>query len=155
MKRSRLFIQIPTLLLFVSLIAAFLLYRTGKLDNWLSPDRGAVQGSPNGGVIGASGSDTIPTPYTDSLRKLRMRMSSSKSMTLADPPVYDTFLLRKAMEEQNRIDSITNRNKQAGVTDQRMSSSKSLILVKPRKVVPRADTLVYDTTKTTKKKDRL
>lgn len=154
MKRSRLIIQASTLLLFVSLISGFLLYRTGKLDNWFSHDREILQGSPNGGIIGATGTDTIPTPYSDSLRKLTLRMSSSKSMTLTDSPVFDTSLLRKAMEEQRIIDSITSRNKISDRNDQRMSSSKSLILVKPRPIAQKVDTLRYDSSKTKKQKDR-
>jgi hypothetical protein len=132
-----------TLLLFLSLISAFLLYRTGRLDTYFSGEstNNTFQTSPNGGTISPSENDTVPTPYTDSLIKLRM--SSSKSAILTEPRSYDTSLLRKAIEEQNAIEkqrALTNPQKDK----ERMSSSKSLILVTPRKPVKKFDTANSD-----------
>jgi hypothetical protein len=118
MKRSILF-KATTLLFFTSLISIFLLYQTGNLATYFSGQdkEESVQTSPNGGVINSLQNDTIPTPYTDSLQKLRI--SSSKSVIIT----YDTSLLKKAIEEQRRITPKKDK--------ERLSSSKSLIIVKP------------------------
>lgn len=132
MKHAKL-TKAATLLLFSSLICAFLLYRTGRLDTYFSgqSNNEDLQKSPNGGTINLYKKDTVPTPYTDSLK--RLRISSSKSVILTAPRTYDTALLRKAIEEQRALTPPKDK--------ERMSSSKSLIIVRP------ADYSKFDTAK--------
>ncbi len=120
-----------TLILFISLIGAFLLYCTGKLDKYFSPEKRSLQTSPNGGTINSVKKDTLVRPNMDSLEKLRMY--SSKSMTLVDPKLFDTPLTWKKAPRKTKS---TNPRKQPEV----MSSSKSLILIKPDESFLRSDT---------------
>lgn len=120
-----------TLILFISLISVFLLYRTGKLDKYFSQEKRSLQTSPNGGTINSAKKDTVVKPKMDSLDKLRMY--SSKSMTLVDPKLFDTPLTWKKATKPTRS---TKPRKQTEV----MSSSKSLILIKPDESFLRSDT---------------
>ncbi len=80
MKRSPL-IKAVTLCSFFGLLALFLMYRTGRLDNYIYSDEASLQTSPNGGPLHASKEDSIKH-RRDSMKKVRM--SSSKSGAVTD-----------------------------------------------------------------------
>ena len=65
-----------TLLLFLSFITAFVLYRSGKFDRYLAGAESDIQSSPNGGSMATVPIDTIPRFIKDSTQKTIL--SSSK-----------------------------------------------------------------------------
>jgi len=119
MKRSR-FLQGFTLLSFLFLLTAFVLYRLGKFDNYLSSERSRFQTSPNGGNVVQELTDTIPRVISDS--SARLLLSSSKSIVVAEK------LIRRIEKRPNYIDSIRIKRMMDSVYKKKivlMSSSKS------------------------------
>jgi hypothetical protein len=106
-------IQIFVLLSFLSLISLFVLYSTGKLEQWLEQPVANLQGSPNGGKLGNSTDtgkqmlvDSPKVKHPDSAKKqsaeLRKRMmSSSKSII-----TIDNLSNRSAEDSLRKRDSI-------------------------------------------------
>lgn len=101
-----------TLFSSIFLVLCFLFYRAGKLDGGLSKDSSANQTSPNGGTITSNKTDTLKSKKDSTSR---LRLSSSKSMVLAEPAPVTKF------------DTIARRLQKAGPTKQTqfLPSSKS------------------------------
>jgi hypothetical protein len=116
-----------TLAGFLSLIAIFLLYRTGKLDNYLPGNNSDLQTSPNGGAINAGDS----TPQRDSVE--RLRMFSSKVAILPKPAPIIVRTPRKTQSEM-------------------MSSSKSIVVIRDKPRQQQSDSLYFDSILKSKKK---
>lgn len=120
MKRSK-FIQGLTLLSFIFLLTAFVLYRMGKFDGYFSNSNSQYQTSPNGGSIGQQPTDTVPKRAQDS--SARLMLSSSKSMVLIDQKLSP----RDSIKLTKKLDSLRQHDKAM------MSSSKSSVIFTPPK----------------------
>ena len=130
MGRSK-FIKALTLFSFISFIIAFLLYRTGSFDSYITVVDPSLQTSPNGGAIKTAKPDSLVTlPEMDSIQKLRM--FSSKSMVLVDektPLFLPTKPKRKPVYTAPPV---------------RMSSSKSGIIFPPSRIKLTIDSIKFD-----------
>jgi hypothetical protein len=117
-----------TLLFFVSLMTAFVLYRAGKFDSYLSGDESEIPESEiptslNGGSVATVPIDTIPRPTRRTEEKTIL--PSSKSMTalsFSEKPTITTYVFFDSVKIKKAIDSI---NKAKDKRIKMMSSSKS------------------------------
>ncbi|MCW3083950.1 MAG: hypothetical protein JWP12_1316 [Bacteroidetes bacterium] len=120
MKQSK-YIKGLTITVFVTLIAAFILYRAGYFDNYLYHESADLQTSPNGGTISQHSKDSLSFSK-DSLPRKKVMFSSSKSAVVTD-----------------NIDFSADQKKKFGDTAkanqgelQIMSSSKSAVIFHPK-----------------------
>ena len=104
-----------TLVLFISLVGSFVLYRSGIFGNRTA----SYSMSPNGSVINSSTDDTEST--TDTISKKPVIMSSSKVMIIKDPilPSKDTTQTGAGtnfiLENKSRAKSIISSSKSGQV----------------------------------------
>ncbi len=120
MKNSKI-IKILTLTSSLTLVTLFITYRGGYFDNLLYSENSNMQISPNGGAISESKKDTSQIKK-DSIRKAKLKMSSSKSLIIID-------------DMKLKPDSITTKTETLNtkiMESIRMSSSKSGIIFRPK-----------------------
>jgi len=93
-----------TLLVFLFFITAFVLYRAGTFDKYLSSES-SVQTSPNGGNVSTGGIDTLPKTTKDSSHSQRLMLSSSKSLVLIDRKLSlsDSISLKRTIDSANDL----------------------------------------------------
>ena len=77
------FTQTFTLILFITLVSGFILYRAGYFDQYLDRESAGLQTSPNGGTLSGHSKDSL-TFKKDSLPRKKVMFSSSKSAVVTD-----------------------------------------------------------------------
>jgi len=115
------FLKILTSIIFTSLTSAFILFRMGKFDEYLSAESSIVPTSNDNEVIAVDKTDTIPPLQADSISNIIM--SSSKSIVLID-------------KKRRYLDTSGIKKKPAPVKlskTEMLSSSKSAIMIDPEK----------------------
>jgi hypothetical protein len=123
-----------TLLSFVTLISAFLLYRVGWFDRYLQNNNSAIQTSHNGGTINTPQNDTLK-PIKDTTQKLLL--SSSKSVVLTDRKYgfIDSYLVKKKYIKPKPAKT------------EMLSSSKSAIIFHPDEPSINLDSIIRESIK--------
>ncbi|NOT51148.1 MAG: hypothetical protein HOP10_07705 [Chitinophagaceae bacterium] len=124
--------KILALLSFVTLITAFVLYRAGVFDKYLTSNSYSIQSSPNGGALNNK-TDTLP-PKKDTTKKTPIMFSGSKSGPIVTSEDFKAILtdstLRLDSLQRKKIDSIMRSQKKIPVI---MPSSKSGPVFTPEK----------------------
>jgi hypothetical protein len=144
--------KILALLSFITLITAFVLYRAGVFDKYLTGNSYSIQSSPNGGAMNNT-TDTLPQKndsaqkaYAEKLKNIRegksekkdtpikepIMWSGSKSGRIISPEDFKTIppdsTSRLDSAQRKKIDSIMRSQKKVPVV---MPSSKSGPVFKP------------------------
>jgi hypothetical protein len=136
------FLKILALIIFISLISAFILFRMGKFNDYFYRESSIVQASNNSEVIAVNKTDTISPQRPDSINNIIM--SSSKSIVLID-------------KNRHYLDTSGRKKKPAPIKlskTEMLSSSKSAIMIDPSKINLNIDSLLSDTSKTIKTPNR-
>ncbi|MGG9962911.1 hypothetical protein [Ferruginibacter sp. SUN106] len=130
-KHSRL-VKALTLFSFIFLITAFLLYRTGSFETYLSGKGSDLQTSHNGGTIKPARLDSLLPSTMDSSE--RLMMYSSKSMVLVDKKInlFDSIIKKKKKFPEWATPPVI------------MSSSKSGMIFTPKETKLAIDTPKFD-----------
>ncbi len=106
-----------TLTFFITLIAAFLVYRAGYFDKYIYSQSADLQSCPNGGTISQLKKDSLHFRQ-DSLPRKKVMFSSSKSVVVTDEINF----------KQKPEDTVTLTKEELHL----MSSSKSAVIFHPK-----------------------
>ena len=125
--------KVLALLSFATLITAFVLYRAGVFDKYITPGDPSLQTSPNGGAMNNNMKDTLPSPKKDTTKEPRVMWSGSKSGRIITPgdlnPLHPDSTKHVDSSLRKKIDSIMI--SEGAKKTEIMPSTKSAPVFKP------------------------